>query len=261
MDAPPDNRIPDLKGFAAAHGIVLPQQGAIVKTAQNVVTARYGYSTVDIKANFDDLLLEIHDEVYSTYLGFERVYGAQALAAFIEGVADGLDDPTPQAIAEAIGRHHATLNAFYLSLAQSRKSRAGKAFETIHNTLFKSLDYPFDEQQVINGKPDFVMPSVAHFRVNPLECVIFTAKRTLRERWRQIVTEGTRGLGFYLATIDEGISTNQQKEMLDHRIYVVCPERIRKAHYDGVQNVLSFRQFFEDHLDPKMLIWRRKGVI
>lgn len=261
MDSGGSRRIPDLKGFAAAHGIVLPPQSIIVKTAQDIVTARHGYASEDIKAHFDDLLLEVHDEVYATYLGFERAYGAKALTAFVEGVADQLIDPTPRAIAEAVGEYHVTLNAFYLSLAQARKSRAGKAFETIHNALFKSLDYPFDEQQVIDGKPDFVMPSVTHFRVNPLECVIFTAKRTLRERWRQIVTEGTRGLGFYLATIDEGISRNQQREMLAHRIYVVCPEKIRRAHYDGVQNVLSFRQFFEDHLDPKMRIWRRKGLV
>jgi hypothetical protein len=261
MEASALTTIDCLKDFAAARGIEMPPQKTIVKAAQEVVTARHGYTPEQIKANFDDLLLEIHDEIHDTYRRFAREYAAETIEAFVRGLAEELDDLTPDAIAEAVARHNATLDAFYLSLAQSRKSRAGKTFEVIHNTLFKTLGYPFDEQQVINGKPDFVMPSVKHFRVNPMGCVIFTAKRTLRERWRQIVTEGTRGLGFYLATIDEKISANQRKEMLDHRIYVVVPEKIRAEHYDGVPNVLSFRQFFEDHLDPKMVIWRREGLL
>jgi hypothetical protein len=135
------------------------------------------------------------------------------------------------------------------------------SFESIHNALFKSLSYPFDEQIVINGKPDFLMPSAAHYRVNPMDCVIFTSKRTLRERWRQIVTEGTRGLGFYLATIDDAVTSVQLQEMLRHRIYIVCPERLKNKQYLEAVNVISFRQFFEDHLDPTMTRWRKNGVI
>ena len=131
----------------------------------------------------------------------------------------------------------------------------------IHNSLFKILSYPFDEQVVINGKPDFLMPSAEHYRKNPMDCIIFTAKRTLRERWRQIVTEGTRGLGFYLATIDPKVTGSQLKEMLDHRIYIVCPESIREKHYADKVNVLSFSKFFKDHLDPKMESWKRNGII
>lgn len=45
---------------------------------------------------------------------------------------------------------------------------------------------------------------------NAPDATIFTIKGTLRERWRQIVTEGTRGLGFFLATIDEGMKESQR---------------------------------------------------
>lgn len=105
------------------------------------------------------------------------------------------------------------------------------------------------------------MPSYDHYVKNAIDCIIFTAKRTLRERWRQIVTEGTRGLGFYLATIDEKISSNQLDEARNHRIYIVCPEEIRSGYYSGKVNVLSFTQFFKDYLDPAMERWRRNNVI
>jgi hypothetical protein len=117
------------------------------------------------------------------------------------------------------------------------------------------------EQVLINGKPDFIMPSYDHFKENPIDCIIFTAKRTLRERWRQIVTEGTRGLGFFLATIDEDLTSTQLAEMHNNRIYIVCPQSIKDAKYSDKINVLSFTHFYKDFLDPAMERWRRNHVI
>lgn len=90
-----------------------------------------------------------------------------------------------------------------------------------------------------------------------MDCIIFTAKRTLRERWRQIVTEGTRGLGFYLSTIDESISANQLDEMRNHRIYLVIPISIKEqvAQYRTAHNVITFEEFFRYHLDLAVTRW------
>jgi len=153
------------------------------------------------------------------------------------------------------------LDQFFLSLSQGRRARAGKAFENIIKVLFKILEYPCESQPIINGKPDFLLPSKIHFQKNAMDCIIFTVKRTLRERWRQIVTEGMRGYLFFLATIDEKISPTQLKEIRSHRIYVVVPERIRIKSYPKSQNVISFETFFEQHLDPAMSRWHSNKVI
>lgn len=253
--------IDNLREFARDKGILMPGQATIAEAAQEIVAERHGYTPEQVKENFDELLLEVHDEVYAKYLDCEQEYVRAVLRGFVNEEAACLVEPTPDAIAECVAGHHLTLDRFYMSLAQSRKSRAGSSFENIHKALFLLLGYPFDEQQVINGKPDFVMPSVDHFRKNKMECVIFTAKRIVRERWRQIVTEGGRGLGFYLATVDPDVSGNGLKEMLDNRIWLVCPESIRAAHYAGVENVLSYRLFFDEHLDPKMRVWKRLGLV
>lgn len=225
------------------------------------IQARKTGSPSEIKADFDRILLETEKEVHRVYLEHEMKYGAAVLKAFVDHLVTTGEISKLANAGEGISRHFKLLDGFYLSLGNSRKSRAGSAFESIHNSLFKKLGYPFEEQVVINGKPDFLMPSAEHFRKNPPDCIIFTAKRTIRERWRQIVTEGTRGLGFFLATIDDKVSDNQLKEMLEHRIYLVVPEEIRDRKYKGKENVMSFREFFEDHLDPKVALWRRKGVI
>ncbi len=77
------------------------------------------------------------------------------------------------------------------------------------------------------------------------------------------MTEGTRGLGFYLATIDEGISAQQLGEMLNHRIYIVIPGniKIRITSYGAAPNVITYEDFFRQHLDPAVKRWKENGVI
>lgn len=107
------------------------------------------------------------------------------------------------------------------------------------------------------------MPGRKHYDTNPMDCIIFTVKTTVRERWRQIVTEGTSGLGFFLATVDKSISENQLAEMLRNRIYIVVSLDLKKsvAHYNTAADVISFEQFFRDQLDPAVKRWKKAKVI
>lgn len=214
-----------------------------------------------IKQNFSKLVEELQVDAYNIYLEAERSSGQMAIRK--ELIRKVSADANREDIITASAEMFNELDRFFLSLTQSRRSRAGSTFETILKTLFKHLGYPFDEQQVINGKPDFLMPNRAHYDVNAMDCIIFTVKRSLRERWRQVVTEGTRGLGFYLATIDDKISSIQLGEMSRHRIYVVIPEAIKSRlnTYSKAQNVITFEEFFRYHLDPAIVRWKERGVI
>jgi EcoRII C terminal len=77
------------------------------------------------------------------------------------------------------------------------------------------------------------------------------------------VTEGTRGLGFFLATIDEKIAERDLEAMLQSRIHLVVPTRIKKLRpdYEAAVNVITFEHFFQFYLDPAMQRWRAAGVI
>lgn len=253
--------INNLKKFAEERGTQIKSQKEIVNEAIANIENKYKFSVTDVKNNFDNLLYECESEAYKIYLKNEKDFGKKVLGEFLDYLYNYGKCNSNSDLKDLFGDHFNVLDSFFLSIAQSRKSRAGKTFERIHNSLFQKLSYPFTEQAVINGKPDFVMPSVEYYRINPLNCIIFTAKRTLRERWRQIVTEGTRGIGFYLATIDKEVSKNQLHEMLVHRIFLVVPKNIKREQYSDVENVLSFITFFEDHLDPKVRMWKRNGVI
>lgn len=251
----------DLKLFAKNKGIEMPDQKKIAAEAAQLITKRFGYTKDKIKQNFDRLLHETEKETYSVYLKYEKQYGESVINILVDYLIKKGELKDLNQTSVVLGKYFGLLDKFFLSLAQSRKSRAGKSFEAIHNALFKELNYPFNEQRVINGKPDFLMPSHDHWEIDPMDCIIFTSKRTLRERWRQIVTEGTRGKGFFLATIDTKVTPSQLQEMHKNRIYLVCPQSIKSKYYGNVINVLSFTQFFKDHLDPAMERWKRNGII
>lgn len=251
----------NLKVFADSSHIFLKHSKLITEEAVNNIVTSNNLTVEQIKNDFDSIFRDIEKEAYRLYLIYEEKYGKEVFRAFIEYLYQSKRIHSISELKESLGEYFYSFDKFFLSLSQSRRARSGKTFESITNGLFKSLGYPFDEQIVIDGKPDFLMPSEKHYRENPLDCIIFTTKRTLRERWRQIVTEGTRGLGFYLATIDEKISSVQLVEMLRHRIYVVCPQALKNKCYNDAINVISFRQFFKDHLDPAMKRWKDNGVI
>lgn len=214
-----------------------------------------------IKQNFSILIEQLQLDAYEIYLAEEKRIGERAVERYIRSQLPA--EATAEDAVRCVKSMFGELDRFFLSLTQSRRPRAGLAFEVILKTLFRKLKYPFDEQQVINGKPDFLMPGRKHYDQNPMDAIIFTAKRSLRERWRQIVTEGTRGLGFFLATIDETISEPQLKEIMHNRIYLVIPERIKHKNpvYEKTGNIISFEDFFIHHLDPAMKRWRANRII
>lgn len=212
-----------------------------------------------IKENFSRLVEEIQTDAYALYRKSAKESGELAIRRILlERIGKNSD---AEAVINACADMFEEFNSFFLSISQSRKTRAGSAFEVILKSLFKSLSYPFDEQQIINGKPDFLMPGRKHYDTNSMDCIIFTAKRTIRERWKQIVTEGTRGLGFYLATIDDKVSTNQLDEMKNNRIYLVVPASIKAEKYSAAHNAITFEEFFRHHLDPAVARWRANGII
>ena len=70
-------------------------------------------------------------------------------------------------------------------------------------------------------------------------------------------------MGFFLATIDDRVSEAQIREMKAARIHMIVPSRLKEsvAQYTAAANVVTFEDFLEDHLDPKMTKWKKQGDI
>jgi hypothetical protein len=209
-----------------------------------------------IKANFSNLVETIQTRAFDLYKASERTAAGEALVEVFNELV-----PKNASAADVISllkEYVHPLDRFFLGLTQGRRPRAGNAFEKLTVALFTRLRYPFTLRPAIDGTPDFVLPSVELYHTNPLSALIFTVKRTLRERWRQIVTEGSRGLGFYLATIDENVSARDLAEMMRAKVHLVVPARLKQdiPRYAAAGNVLSFEEFFTHHLDPAVRRWK-----
>lgn len=111
-----------------------------------------------------------------------------------------------------------------------RKSRAGKSLEHHLADIFISNELIFEEQVVTEEKkkPDFVFPNgqCYHNLTFPGELLtILGAKTTCKDRWRQVLNEADRVDDKYLFTLQQGISSNQLKEMQDYRLHLVVPHK------------------------------------
>ena len=241
----------------------MTRQPLLVERATDKVLADMGATTVgQLKVEFDEILVAIEKETYRLYLIDEKRMVTESVRELLLQALSGAGPYTREEVSGVAEAASTELAQLFMHLGQSRRSKAGKTFETNLRGLFRRLGYPFEEQVVINGKPDFLMPGRKLFAVNPAECIIFTAKRTLRERWRQITTEG-KHFRLFLATIDEDVSENQLNEMLKQQVYLVIPKMKIDVNpcYRDAKNVISFQEFFRGFLDPAVQRWREKGWI
>ena len=196
----------------------------------------------ELKKNFSYYVQLLHDQVYSDFLEIQK---------------DGFN----KAFSDDLERGELSFekfDKFFLSLSQSRKVRSGGVFELIIENLLKFLEYPIDTQKKIDNKRvDFVLPSVEFYKKNPLNTVLLSAKRTTRERWKQVVPEVSQANQFFLATIDKQITGEQLKEMQKHRVFIInTSQNINSIeHYKNAANMVSFEYFIDFTLDHQKKTW------
>jgi hypothetical protein len=202
--------------------------------------------------NPGDTILRLCDMQYEKYRSLELRLRAAELVQLLDRARPG--------ILTAKDAVHAVVSAFpeilelFKSLRGARASRMGTAFELHIERVFGDSAIPYQAQAKIkNRKPDFLLPSLAHYKKDPSSSIILTAKSTLRERWQQILNE-CAGAKIYLATLDRSITDQTLSDMGDAGITVVVPEQfvsraqgeIPAGVYRDKANVLSFQKFFSE---------------
>ena len=138
---------------------------------------------------------------------------------------------------------------FSLSILNRRKSRAGKSLEHHLSTIFTSANLKFEEQVITEDKkkPDFIFPGGKEYHdMNfPVEkLVLLGAKTTLKDRWRQVISEADRIQHKHLFTLQGKISNNQLKEMKDADIHLVLPNsKLASIPSAYIKDVIDLKQF------------------
>ncbi len=250
-------KIENLRGFATSRRISLPMPEVILREAGDNVEREFNESSDGLKVNFDSIVEADENETHRVYKKYEQLYVNDVLGEFISHLISTGEIRSLDEVANTLKTYSPLLDEFYVSLANGRKARAGRAFAGFHVTLLKRLRYPVVEKPKIDGKPNILLPSMRHFESDASDCITFTAKRTLRERWQQIAT----GRHTFLATIDRKLTRNVLDDIESHEITLICPANIKQCNYKDERNVLSFQDFFRDHLDPAMKRWKENGEL
>ncbi len=260
----PPEEIDVYKLVGEVRGKLMPKSEVIVRTAFAELGLT-GASTLDPKSkapedilkHFDSYLnqafvksLEVLErfegEVYPTVLRelakrragtLDKIEASGGKRAFSLKVGDALDTLYPD------------LWKVFLSRSNSRKQRGGKDFEEQLGQLLALAGVPFDPQ-IKTFHSDFILPSTAFFRKDKSRAMLISAKRTLRERWQNLVNEiyETRCPNAYLCTTDEAMSAEVIERMRKYNLRLVVWDKVKAAKFKDEPVVLGYSQLANDEI-------------
>ena len=99
-------------------------------------------------------------------------------------------------------------------------------------------------------RPDFLFPNEQYYKdkAQPTEHLMMLAvKTTVRERWRQVLSEADRISPKHLLTVQRGVSENQFREMKVAGIQLVVPEPLKTGYPKSVQpHLITLESFIAD---------------
>ena len=128
--------------------------------------------------------------------------------------------------------------SFSLSVQNRRKARAGQALENHLEAVFLAHGLRFARGALTENrnKPDFLFPGVAEY-ADPTfpgeRLIMLGAKSTLKDRWRQVLSEAVRINDKHLLTLEPGISENQTDEMRAKSLQLVIPRALHDSFRPG----------------------------
>ncbi len=120
---------------------------------------------------------------------------------------------------------------FSLSVQNTRKSRVGLALENHLEAIFTAhnIRYARGAETENRNKPDFLFPGQSEYRDNTFPRANLTmlgAKSTLKDRWRQVLSEAEHITAKHLLTLSPGLSENQTDEMQAKALQLVIPSKL-----------------------------------
>ena len=139
--------------------------------------------------------------------------------------------------------------SFSLSIQNRRKSRAGFAFENHLASIFKlqKINFSNGAKTERNNKPDFLFPSITDYHSSRFPVELLTmlgVKTTVKDRWRQVLSEAEKISQKHLITLEPAISVNQTDEMTAQNLQLVIPQSLKETFTSSQQsNLLNLQDF------------------
>jgi len=172
---------------------------------------------------------------------------------------------------EYAGRVFPYVYKISLSNTNSRRSRAGKTFESIIYKTYEVLGYEYDSQSKVGRKTftelglgkkvDSILPNIDCYEKRRNKTIIGTMKTTLRERWQEVAEEieRTKIPEIHLLTVDEDISNSKAQEMANHNIIIVVYDWVANSEsLSSMKNIISFEEYLFEEIPAILKFWEEK---
>ncbi len=145
----------------------------------------------------------------------------------------------------------ASVSEKWMSLRQGRVSRAGTMMEIYLEHIFTACGIPYERgAKIENGKkPDFLFPSKASYEdpeYPQSRLRLLGSKTSFKDRWRQILAEGTRVTCKHGITRDDAITTTAFEQMEAESFTVVMPASVRNTYITIPSNLISLTDFISE---------------
>lgn len=211
-----------LDSIIEAFGLVFP------KTQDFSTRARLTLPHIDARDDPDEALMAWLDHEEAMFRRLERRVISERLEQGFKG-AEGIDVDG--------------FLSFSLSVQNRRKSRAGQALENHLEAIFTAhgLRFARGKETENRNKPDFLFPGQDEYlapEFPPSKLAMLGAKSTLKDRWRQVLSEAERIPQKHLLTLEPGISENQTTEMIAKSLQLVLPRSLHRTFTPGQQGWL-----------------------
>ncbi len=103
-----------------------------------------------------------------------------------------------------------------------------------------------------------MIPNDVAFNKNPTAAAIVSAKRTLRERWREVVEElhKMRSPNIFLATADYNVGKSHVQEICgNYRIHLIVWDEVKEKYVDEPL-VLGYTEWANNRIPLLKQFWR-----
>ena len=142
------------------------------------------------------------------------------------------------------------------TLLQRRKSRSGRSLELharailLEEGFVEGTDFAWQPKTEQNRTPDFLFPNAqayhdAAFPASRLR--LLAAKTTCKDRWRQVAKEAARIDTKHLLTLQEGVSENQFRQMVEEGVQLVVPQGLIGKYPEPVRpHLVTLESFIGD---------------
>lgn len=137
-------------------------------------------------------------------------------------------------------------------LTNRRKARAGRSLELQIKLILdeEGIEYSWGRRTEGKRTPDFIFPSIERY-LDPEwpadRLRMLAAKRTLKDRWRQILREADRITTKHLLTLQPGVSEAQFREISDANVVLVVPNNLHDRYPQSVRpHLITVSQFIAE---------------